>query len=102
MRQSDNYQSDKVQVDLQLAEWRITTARASLAQLNQAYEAVRAHGLPQYRHTVSANMLTTKAMVAKSAFVIGASNQYEFAVNGKVLVLTQKPSGAVIKLVRIE
>jgi hypothetical protein len=53
-------------------------------------------------YTVTANMLTTKAMVAKSAFVIGASNQYEFAVNGKALVLTQKPSGAVIKLVRVE
>lgn len=53
-------------------------------------------------YTVTANMLTTKATVAKSAFVIGASNQYEFAVNGKALVLTQKPSGAVIKLVRVE
>ncbi len=53
-------------------------------------------------YAVTAKMLTTKAMVAKSAFVIGASNQYEFAVNGKVLVLTQKPSGAVIKLVRLE
>ena len=53
-------------------------------------------------YAVTANMLTTKAMVAKSAFVIGASNQYEFAVHGKALVLTQKPSGAVIKLVRVE
>jgi lipocalin-like protein len=53
-------------------------------------------------YTVTANMLTTKAMVAKSAFAIGASNQYDFAVNGKALVLTQKPSGAVIKLVRVE
>jgi hypothetical protein len=53
-------------------------------------------------YTVTANMLTTKATVAKSAFVIGASNQYEFAVNGKALVLAQKPSGAVIKLVRVE
>ena len=53
-------------------------------------------------YTVAANMLTTKAMVAKSAFAIGASNQYDFTVNGKALVLTQKPSGAVIKLVRVE
>ena len=53
-------------------------------------------------YSVTANMLTTKAMVAKSAFAIGASNQYDFAVNGKALVLTQKPSGAVIKLVRVE
>jgi len=53
-------------------------------------------------YTVTGPMLTTKAMVAKSAFAIGSSNQYEFAVNGKALVLTQKPSGAVIKLVRVE
>jgi hypothetical protein len=53
-------------------------------------------------YTVTGHMLTTKAMVAKSAFAIGSSNQYEFAVNGKALVLTQKPSGAVIKLVRVE
>jgi hypothetical protein len=52
-------------------------------------------------YTVTANMLTTKAIVAKSAFGVGASNQYEFAVNGNALVLTQKPSGAVTKLVRV-
>ena len=53
-------------------------------------------------YTLTGHMLTTKAMVAKSAFAIGSSNQYEFAMNGKALVLTQKPSGAVIKLVRVE
>jgi hypothetical protein len=54
-------------------------------------------------YTVKANLLATKAMVAKSAFAIGgAGNQYEFTVNGNSLVLTQKPSGAVIKLVRVE
>jgi len=54
-------------------------------------------------YTVTGNMLRTKAMVAKSAFAIGgAGNQYEFTVNGNALVLTQKPSGAVIKLVRLE
>jgi hypothetical protein len=54
-------------------------------------------------YTVTANMLATKAMVAKSAFAIGGpGNQYEFTVNGNTLVLTQKPSGAVIKLVRVE
>ena len=54
-------------------------------------------------YTVSGNMLHTKAMVAKSAFAIGgAGNQYEFMVNGNSLVLTQKPSGAVIKLARME
>jgi len=54
-------------------------------------------------YSVSGNMLRTKAMVAKSAFAIGGGgNQYEFTVNGNALVLTQKPSGAVIKLVRLE
>ena len=54
-------------------------------------------------YTVTGNVLATKAMVAKSAFAIGgAGNRYEFAVNGNALVLTQKPSGAVIKLVRVE
>jgi hypothetical protein len=42
-------------------------------------------------------------MVAKSAFAIaGPGNQYEFAVNGNTLVLTQKPMGPRIKLVRVE
>ncbi|HYR41730.1 MAG TPA: hypothetical protein VER98_01805 [Terriglobia bacterium] len=54
-------------------------------------------------YTVTGNVLATKAMVAKSAFAIGgAGNQYEFTVNGNALVLTQKPSGAVIKLMRME
>src|SRR5207249_6717608 len=54
-------------------------------------------------YTVTGKVLATKAMVAKSAFAIGgAGNQYEFTVNGNALVLTQKPSGAVIKLVRLE
>lgn len=54
-------------------------------------------------YTVTANMLATKAAVAKSAFAIGGpGNQYEFTMNGNALVLTQKPSGAVIKLVRVE
>lgn len=54
-------------------------------------------------YTVTANMLTTTAIVAKSAFGMkGTANQYEFAVNGNTLVLTQKPSGAVTKLIRLE
>ena len=52
-------------------------------------------------YTVTGNMLATKVLVAKSAFVLGSSAQYEFAVNGKELVLTQK-SGAVLKLERVE
>ena len=54
-------------------------------------------------YTVTGNRLATKAAVAKSAFAIGgAGNQYEFTVTGNNLVLTQRPSGAVIKLVRLE
>ena len=52
-------------------------------------------------YTVTGNMLATKVLVAKSAFVLGSNAQYEFAVNGKELVLTQK-SGAVLKLERVE
>ena len=54
-------------------------------------------------YTVSGNTLTTKVTVAKSAFVMeGPGAQYEFAVSGKTLVLTQKPSGAALKLVRLD
>jgi len=54
-------------------------------------------------YTVTGNKLATKAMVAKSAFAIGGSgNQYEFTVTGNALVLTQQPSGAVIRLIRLE
>jgi len=54
-------------------------------------------------YTVSGNMLATKAMVAKSKFAIGgAGNQYEFTISGSSLTLTQKPSGAVLKLTRLE
>ena len=54
-------------------------------------------------YTVTGNTLATKAMVAKSKFAIGgAGNQYEFAVNGNNLTLTQKPNGPVLKLVRLE
>ena len=54
-------------------------------------------------YSVTGNTLATKATVAKSAFAIGsAGNQYEFNVTGNNLVLTQKPSGAVIRLVRLE
>ena len=54
-------------------------------------------------YTVSGNMLATRAMMAKSKFAIGgAGNQYEFAIAGSSLTLTQKPSGAVLKLIRLE
>lgn len=54
-------------------------------------------------YSLTGNRLATKAMVAKSAFAIGGSgNQYDFTVTGNNLVLTQVPSGAVIKLARLE
>ena len=54
-------------------------------------------------YTVNGNMLATKAMMAKSKFAIGgAGNQYEFAIAGNALTLTQKSSGAVLKLTRLE
>ena len=54
-------------------------------------------------YTVTGNRLATRAMVAKSAFAIGgAGNQYDFTVTGNALVLTQVPSGAVMKLARLE
>jgi hypothetical protein len=54
-------------------------------------------------YTLTGNRLATKALVAKSAFAIaGAGNQFEFTVAGNTLVLTQQPSGAVIRLVRLE
>ena len=54
-------------------------------------------------YTVTGNTLATRAMVAKSKFAIGgAGNQYEFTISGNSLTLTQKPSGAVLKLTRLE
>jgi len=54
-------------------------------------------------YTVAGNTLATKAMVAKSKFAIGgAGNQYEFAIAGNTLTLTQKPSGAMLKFTRLE
>ena len=54
-------------------------------------------------YTVTGNTLATRAMMAKSKFAIGGGgNQYEFAIAGNSLTLTQKPSGAVLKLTRLE
>jgi len=53
-------------------------------------------------YAVTGNTLRTNAMVAKSKFAIGAGNQYDFAVSGNTLTLTQKPAGAVITLARLE
>ena len=53
-------------------------------------------------YTMTGNMLMTTATMAKSKFAIGGRNQYEFNLNGNTLVLTQKPMGPVIKLMRLE
>jgi hypothetical protein len=54
-------------------------------------------------YTVAGNRLSTVAMVAKSKFAIGGSgNQYEFAIAGNTLTLTQRPQGATLKLTRLE
>ena len=55
-------------------------------------------------YTVSGNMLTLSPTVAKSAFAMapGRTLQYEFAVNGNMLTLTQKPTGPGLKFIRVE
>lgn len=54
-------------------------------------------------YTLSGNRLATVAMVAKSKFAMGGQgNQYEFAISGNTLTLTQRPQGAVLKLTRLE
>jgi hypothetical protein len=55
-------------------------------------------------YTVSGNMLTLSPMVAKSAFAmaLGRTLQYEFAMNGTMLTLVQKPAGPVLKFIRVE
>jgi len=54
-------------------------------------------------YTMTGNRIATVAAVAKSKFAIGGSgNQYDFAIAGNTLTLTQRPSGAVLKLTRLE
>ncbi len=54
-------------------------------------------------YTVSGNLLETKALVAKSAFAMAnAGNQFDIALSGNTLVLTQKPAGPKITLTRLE
>jgi len=54
-------------------------------------------------YTVSKDRLSTVAMVAKSKFAIGGGgNQYDFAISGNTLTLTQRPQGATLKLTRLE
>ena len=54
-------------------------------------------------YTVKDNVLATKALVAKSAFAMAAAgNQFDIALTGNTLVLTQKPAGPTLKFVRVE
>jgi len=54
-------------------------------------------------YTVTGNRVHTVAMVAKSKFAIGGTgNQYDFSIAGNTLTLTQRPSGATLKLTRLE
>ncbi|MDB5809670.1 MAG: hypothetical protein JWN94_1792 [Betaproteobacteria bacterium] len=54
-------------------------------------------------YTATANTLTTKSIVAKSAFAMaGPGNNFDYSIAGDMLVLTQKPQGIVIRFVRVE
>ena len=54
-------------------------------------------------YTVKGNVLAVKVLVAKSAFAMAAAgNQFDIAVNGETLTLTQKPNGPALKMVRVE
>jgi hypothetical protein len=53
-------------------------------------------------YSATANTLATKALVAKSAFAMGAANQFDYTIDSDKLVLTQKPQGIVIRFVRLE
>ncbi len=109
--------------------WKVDSAQPGLyvfARQHYSFARVQGEPLPEYpsndkatdaqkvavfntlylntgTYTVTGNTLATKAVVAKSKFAIGgAGNQYEFAIAGNSLTLTQKPSGAVLKLTRLE
>jgi hypothetical protein len=54
-------------------------------------------------YTLKDNVLSIKALVAKSAFAMAAAgNQYDVAISGDTLVLTLKRDGSAVKLVRVE
>ena len=55
-------------------------------------------------YAVSGSRLTLSPMVAKSAFAMapGRTIEYEFAVQGDILTLIQKPKGPGLKFVRVE
>lgn len=54
-------------------------------------------------YTVKDNVLSTKALVAKSAFAMAAAgNQWDIAINGNTLAITLKRTNVTVKLVRVE
>ena len=54
-------------------------------------------------YSATADTLATKSFVAKSAFAMaGPGNRFDYAIAGDLLVLTQRPQGAVIKFERVE
>ena len=54
-------------------------------------------------YTLKDNVLAVKVLVAKSAFAMAApGNQFDVALNGDTLTLTQKPNGPALKMVRVE
>jgi hypothetical protein len=54
-------------------------------------------------YTLKDNILSIKALVAKSAFAMtAAGNQYDVVISGNTLVLTLKRDGSSVKLVRVE
>ena len=74
--------------------------KATDAQKVAVFDALYLNAGP---YTATGNTLTTKSMVAKSAFAMaGPGNQFDYSVSGDTLVLTQKPQSTVIKFVRVE
>jgi len=54
-------------------------------------------------YTVKDNVLAVKVLVAKSAFAMAnPGNQFDIAISGDTLTLTQKPNGPALKMVRVE
>jgi hypothetical protein len=102
-----------------IGAWKVESAQPGLYVFTkQHYSFARIQGdkpLPDYpsndKATDADKVAVFNAMylntgtytVTGTKFAIGgAGNQYEFAISGNSLTLTQKPSGAVLKLTRLE
>ena len=74
--------------------------KATDAQKVAVFDALYLNAGP---YTATADTLSTKSLVAKSAFAMaGPGNRFDYVITGDTLALTQKPQGTVIKFVRIE